>query len=377
MIRELGRARLVPLLDEMNPDDRADLMKLVPAATREALLPLMAQVERNDLRKLLSYPEETAGALMTTEYVWLKRELTAEDALQKLRHVAPDSEMIYYVYVVDQERRLQGVCSLRDIICAMPGTKLGELMREHPVTVPVECDQEEVAQTLEKYELQALPVTEEGGRLVGIVTVDDAMMVMEEEATEDVQRLGGLEPLDDSYMQVSVWHLVRKRVGWLALLLGAANISTWAFAYHRQHMPELIALLAASFMPLVNSSGGNAGSQSATLITRALATGDVTLKDGGRVLLREMASALLLGVLLIPVALLPSLLWGTGMSAALVLVCAIPVVVMIGSILGTVIPLALHAVGIDPAVASAPLIASVSDVIGITTLFLFAAYFLG
>ncbi|MHC4389957.1 MAG: magnesium transporter MgtE N-terminal domain-containing protein, partial [Planctomycetota bacterium] len=136
MIRELGRARLVPLLDEMNPDDRADLMKLVPAATREALLPLMAQVERNDLRKLLSYPEETAGALMTTEYVWLKRELTAEDALQKLRHVAPDSEMIYYVYVVDQERRLQGVCSLRDIICAMPGTKLGELMREHPVTVP-------------------------------------------------------------------------------------------------------------------------------------------------------------------------------------------------------------------------------------------------
>lgn len=378
MFERVGRGRLVRMLDDMNPDDRVDLVKRLPERSVELFVPLLAQAERNDVKRLMSYPEETAGALMTTEYVWLKKQLTVEAALAELRKVAPDSETIYYVYVVDDERRLLGVVSLRDIICARPGKQLGEVMTEHPVSVRIDEDQEAVARIFEKYDLQSVPVIDPGtGRIVGIITFDDVIDVIHDEATEDVQMLGGLEPLDDSYMASTLGHLVRKRVGWLVLLLVAHYLTAFALGFFEQRTDAAVFLMVIPFIPLVMAAGGNAGSQSATLVTRALATRDVLLKDSLRVVLREASTGLILGLLLAAAGLVPVLVMEGDGTVLAVVGCAICGMVFFGAVVGTIIPLGFHLVGIDPAVASAPLIASVSDLVAVTAYFTFASLLLG
>ncbi len=363
LLEALERERLVRILDGMNPDDRAALARRLPPQTVEALLPLLAQAERNDVRRLLQYPEDTAGARMTTEYVALPGDLKAGDALARIRSVAPDSETIYYVYVVGPDRRLQGVCSLREIITALPKKTLAEIMHAHPIKVNVRDDQEAVARAFEKYDLAAIPVVDDEERLVGIITVDDALDVLEEETTEDIHQAGAVGKVDVPYFEAGFWFLARKRATWLVVLFIGETFTGTALHHFESFIQEIVGLVL--FLPLIVSSGGNSGSQSAMLVTRALALGDIGFGDAARVLFREMAMGSVLGLLLGALGIGRAVLLGTGVGIAGVVGLSLLAVVLAGTVLGALIPLGLRRLGFDPAVSSAPFIASLVDVAGI------------
>ncbi|MGD8376586.1 MAG: magnesium transporter [Acidobacteriota bacterium] len=363
----LGRQRMVGILDAMSSDDRADFIKSLPAATVDALLPLLAQAERNDVRRLVAYPEETAGALMTTEYAALTEDTTVSGALERLRQVAPERETIYYVYVVSAERTLRGVVTLTELVRARPGRTLAEVMNRDVIAIPVETDQEEVARMFERYDFLAMPVVDAAGKLLGIVTHDDVLDVVQEESTEDAHRMGAIEPLDDPYLRSSFWALAWRRGLWLSILFLGGMITTVAFRKYEDAVSQVMGLVF--FVPLIISSGGNTGSQSATLITRALALGEVSLRDWFRVFRRELATGFLLGSFLGSVGFVRAVMWGTGPTMAVVVGGAILAVVTFGSLLGALFPLLLQRVGLDPAVSSTPFVASMVDVVGIVVYF--------
>jgi magnesium transporter len=367
LIEAIGRERLVRILDGMNPDDRAALARRLPEKTVEALLPLLAQAERNDVRRLLQYPEDTAGALMTTEYVALPGDLRVDQALAKIREIAPDRETIYYIYVVDAERHLRGVCSLRDIITALPRKALEEIMRERPITVNARDDREIVARTFEKYDLAALPVIDDEGRLVGIITVDDVLDVLEEEATEDLYQAGGVGKVDLPYFAAGFWFLVRKRASWLVILFIEELLTGTALRAYQTSLEKVVALMF--FVPLIISSGGNSGSQSATLVTRALALGDVRMGDALKVFAREGAMGIVLGLILGAIGVLRAIMWGNGMGIAGVVGLSLVLVVLTGTVVGSLLPIGLRRLGFDPAVSSSPFIASLVDVMGLVIYF--------
>ncbi len=361
VIETMGRKRLVEILDGMSGDDRADLVRALPGATVEALLPLLAQAERNDVRRLMAYPEETAGAVMTTEYASLPADLTVEQALADLRKVAPDRETIYYVYVTDADRRLRGVLSLRDILTAAPRKTLKDIMTEKPIAVRVDEDREQVARVFAKYDLTAAPVVDADGRLVGLITVDDVIDILEAEQTEDVHRLGAVQPLETSYLTARPWELIRKRAIWLVLLSFAGLLTSAVLEGFHGSVPAVELIF---FVPLIIASAGNSGSQSAMLVTRALAVGDVRPGDLLRVLLRESGVAVALGAILAVIGIGRVLGGGMASGVAVVVGASLIAVVLFGSLLGALLPLVLWRVGIDPAVASSPFVASVADVVG-------------
>lgn len=370
VIETMGRKRLVEILDGMSPDDRADLVRALPEGTVEALLPLLAQAERNDVRRLIAYPEETAGSVMTTEYASLGADVTVEQALAELRKVAPDRETIYYVYVTDAERRLRGVLSLRDILTAPPRKTLKDIMTEKPIAVRVDEDREQVARVFAKYDLTAVPVVEPEGRLVGLITVDDVIDILEAEQTEDVHRLGAVQPLGASYLTAHPWELIRKRAIWLVLLSFAGLLTSAVLeGFHG----SVAAVEIVFFVPLIIASAGNSGSQSAMLVTRALAVGDVRPRDFARVLVRETGVAVALGAILAVIGAGRVLGGGMASGVAVVVGMSLVAVVLFGSLLGAVLPLLLWRVGIDPAVASSPFVASVADVVGCLVYFGIAA----
>lgn len=366
IIEAIGRERFVRIMGNMSADDRANLLRRLPEETRKALLPLVAQAERNEIRKLLEYPEGTAGALLTTEYVSLPGDLHADQAVQKLREVAPDRETIYYVYVIDVERRLKGVVSLREIICAPARKTLGDIMREDPVSVHVDDDQEVVATTFRKYDLTTVPVVDRDDRLVGIITVDDVLDAIEEEHTEDVQKLGAVSPLDEPYMATSFFALIRKRAFWLVLLFLGELLTANVLHAHADVFASVGALVL--FIPLIVSSGGNSGSQTATLVTRALAVGEIQPRDVLRVLSREVLAGLTLGAILGILGLIRVHVGGHP-GVAPVVGLALVLIVVGGTVAGAAIPLGLKRIGLDPAVSSAPLMASLVDVLGIFAYF--------
>ena len=370
----IGRERMSRLIEEMAPDDRVNLLQHLDGEMVENLLPLVAQAERNDIRRLLSSAEDSAGSVMTTEYAWLPEDITASDALARLRLQAPDRETIYYVYVLDSDRRLKGLVSLRQLIMARPTTRVGDLMERDVITVRVSDDKEEVARKLARYDFLAMPVVDDEGRLVGIVTHDDVIDVVVEEATEDVHRLGGMEPLEQSYLESPFWTLTWKRGIWLALLfltglVTSSVLQTW------HGIVEGLGLYV--FLTLVVASGGNCGSQSATLITRSLALGQVTLRDWARVLARESLSGLVLGLFLGLLGFIRA--WWVPVKTEHVLAVAFIVagsllfVTLCGTLLGSLLPLLLKRLGGDPAITSNPFVASLVDVIG-SALLIFMAY---
>ncbi len=377
VLHHLGRTETIKILEELSPDDRVDLLRKLPESTIESLLPAMAQAEREDVRKLLRYEENSAGDMMTTEYAHLPIELTVAEALNQMRVIAPDSETIYYIYITDSGRRLLGTISLKDLVLARPQQTIKEIVSEDPIFVRVDEDQEDVAKALAKYDLLAVPVVDDLNRLVGIVTYDDAMDVVEEEQTEDAHRMGAIEPLEEPYFQSGFWSIAQKRGMWLILLFFGQFLTFWALRhYHAELKQAAVALLL--FVPLIISSGGNSGSQSVTLITRGLAVGDVRLRDYSRVLWREAGMGLILG----------ALLGGLGVSwAKLVLeadwvVCvsvgfSLVAVVTAGTLTGSLLPLAFKRLGFDPAIMSSPFVASIVDVVGVVIFFSVAQALLG
>ena len=369
----LSRESLAKIVAEMPADERTDLYKHLNQQQRDALLPALAQAEREDIRRLSAYQERTAGALMTSDYATLSAAMTVTEALEALRLEAPDAETIYHTYVIDDERKLLGVISLRVLILASPEQVIGDIMLSSVITCKVSDDQEDVAKVVARYDLIALPIIDATGALVGIVTHDDAMDVASDEATDDFHKSGGVTTIVGRLKDVSIKVLYRKRVFWLVFLVFGNLLSGLSIA----NFEEVIAanLVLVFFLPLLVDSGGNAGSQSATLMVRALATGDVVMRDWLSLLGREAMVALMLGATMAVAISIIGYIRGDAI-VSLVLALSMMSVVMIGCVIGMSLPFILNKVGFDPATASAPLITSVCDASGVLIYLFIASKFL-
>ena len=362
----MDRAELARLMAEMSHDERVDLYKALDPDTRAAVLPGLAKAERDDLRRLAAWPEETAGAIMTSDYATLLPDMTAPQALDALRRQAIDSETIYTAYVVDPAHHLLGVVSLRDLLLAGDHDTVGGIMRAEPVTVAVDADQEDCAALIAHYDLNALPVVDRERRLAGIVTHDDAMDVAAEEATEDMLKGSTVEPFTGRLRDAPVVTLYRARILWLVLLVFGNIFSGAGIAHFQDTIAANLALLF--FLPLLIASGGNAGAQSATLMVRAIATGEVTGADWGSMLLRELAVGLLLGLSMAVAVSLVGVV-RAGAEVAIVVALSMVAIVLTGVAVGVSLPFVLSRLRFDPATASAPLVTSIADIAGVLIYF--------
>jgi magnesium transporter len=379
MVEGTGRQRMAKLIEEMSPDDRADLLRRLMPVVREQLLRLVDEADRRDIAALVKHEENSAGALMTTDYAWLPDSITAGEALDRLRLQAPNSETIYYVYILHEDRRLLGVLSLRDLILAPRHDLVRKIMEKDVVSVKVTDDREHVAKVMAQYDLIAIPVVDDRERLVGIVTHDDVIDVVVKEATEDVHRLGGVAPITENHLEAAFFIVWRKRVGWLSLLFVAGLFTIFALAQFQKALEEVLVLTL--FIPLCIGTGGNSGSQAATLITRALALGHLTAADWFRVLRHELAMGLALGLSLGCIGfaicwLLPAPLLGDKVhwfSLSLVVSQAVTAICLWGTLVGSMLPLIFRAIGVDPAFASSPFVAMFVDVTGILIYFSIAS----
>ena len=360
LVAVADRQTLGQLLESMAPDSRVELLRELEPELVEEILPLVAKAERHDIRMLLSCPENSAGALMTTEYASLPADITAGEAIARLRSQAPNSESIYYIYVLDAERKLLGLISLRDLILARPTALVADLMQTDIISVLVEEPQEEVVQKLARFDFLAIPVVDDQNRLVGIITHDDVLDAVRQDATDEAQRIAAVAPLGESYLQAGLATMTWKRGGWLTILFATAAVTTTVLARRPTTAPWLI-----DFIPLVMASGGNSGSQSATLVITAMSTGDCRLSDWPQILRREFMLGILLGLLLAVPGYLLALLYAPTPSAALVIPLTILGVVMLGTLVGSVLPLMFRSLGLDPALMSNPFVSAIVDVVGI------------
>lgn len=359
-------ATAASLLDAMEPDEQASLLSQLPAELREDLLKRLTPANKEEALQILQYPENTAGRLMTTEYIALAGKNTVSEAIRAIKVGLPTRESYHHVYVVERGI-LKGVLSIRDLLLADEGVQLEKIMETQVISVQPELDQEQVARLISKYDLLSIPVATESGQMLGVVTVDDVIDVLVEEQTEDVQKLGAVEPFEYPYFQTNFWTIVRKRAVWLILLFVAEIFTAYALRHYHDAMQNALALVF--FIPLIISSGGNSGSQSSTIITRGLATGDIQLGSLGPVAFRELLTGLMLGLVLGTIGFLRAFFWDTGSGIALVVALALMCVVIVGTVVGAILPLLLKRIGLDPAVSSAPFISSLVDVAGIVIFF--------
>ncbi|TVP72229.1 MAG: magnesium transporter [Rhodobacteraceae bacterium] len=366
----IPRRELVALMTAMSHDERADLFKQLDEEAQEAILPALSKAEREDLRRLAAYEEWTVGSVMTSDYATLMPEMTSSQAIEALRAQAIEAETIYYAYIIDDSRKLVGVVSLRDLLTARPRQLVEEIMDREPVWVRADGEQEDAARLISRYDLLALPVLDNNDRLVGIVTADDAMDVAEEEVTEDFYKGSIVQPIDLSVAEATIAMLYRARIFWLVLLVFGNIFSGAGIAYFEDTIAEHLSLLF--FLPLLIASGGNAGTQSATLMVRALATGDVRPADFGKLLGREVAIALALGVTM-AVAVSVIGVWRGGPDIAVVVALAMVTIVLMGALIGMSLPFIFAKIERDPAAASGPLVTSIADVLGVLIYFTIAA----
>lgn len=372
------KAEIAGLLTELPADDLVDLLHDVTPERVNELLPLLPVEERRNILRLRAYPEGTAGSIMTTEVAMLAESLTVRQALAELSRQAEHLETIHYIYVVDSDDHLQGVVSSRQLVSAIgkPETRLSELMDRELVTVNVLDDREEVVHRVAQYDLLAIPVVDAERRLVGIITHDDVIDVVREEATEDAQRIAGVAPLDDNYLKVDLLTLSYKRGIWLTALFCAGIFTAFSLRHYEGNLAKVEWLVW--FVPLVNSSGGNTGSQSATLIITALGAGEISLRNWRKIVVREIAMGLMLGSFLATMGLITSMLlipqW--TFSHIWVFPLTLVAVVVIGTLVGSLLPLLFERMGLDPALMSNPFVSGIMDIVGITTYMNVAAWLL-
>lgn len=365
------------------PDDAADVIQAAPEEERQGLLALLDETARIEVTALLAYAEDEAGGLMSPHYARVRPDMRVDEAISYLRRQAQEKvETIYYAYVLDAQQHLLGVVSFRELFAAPGDKKVEEIMQREVVAVGEQMDQEAVSQLFAQHDLIALPVVDSEGRMKGIVTIDDIVDVVQEEATEDIQKIGGMEALDAPYLQIAFFRMVKKRAGWLSALFLGEMLTATAMGYYEHELERAIVL--ALFIPLIISSGGNSGSQASTLVIRAMALGEVRLRDWWRVIRRELAAGLVLGAILGAIGLLRILLWPTraevyGEHYALVglaVACSLIGVVMFGTLVGSMLPFILRRLGFDPASASAPFVATLVDVTGLVIYFTVASLIL-
>ena len=369
LVEKIDDERLADLLDELPMDDAAEFLEDLPDPVADRLLDLMEPEEAKDVRHLLAYGEETAGRLMTRDVVVLRRQWTVNESLEFLRSLE-DAEMLHYLYVLDSNDQLIGVIPLRELILAQPTSLIGDLMNSDIVSVPATADQEELAEMVARYDFFAIPVVDSDGRFVGVVTVDDVLDIFEEEVTEDIQRLGGSEPLEQPYFAVSLQRMVSKRIGWLLMLFLAATLTGTVINLFKDEIDQVLAL--SLFIPLIIGTGGNAGSQTVATIIRAITLDEVRVSNLFAAWRREISVGFVLGLAMAGVGFVRAMLWDTGFDVALVVALTLPVVVMWATSIATLIPTLADHFNIDPAVISGPMISTTVDATGLLIYFLLA-----
>ena len=364
---------LGPILDEMQPDEAADLLgDLLPGRVGEALSQMS---EPEEVQPLLLHPDKTAGGLMTSEFLALRPRTTAAQALEAIRSWAPTAETAHYLFVVDREGKLRGVLSLRRLILAGPSTTVDDIMASAVIFVQASADQEECARLMSRYDLLALPVVDDTSRLLGVITVDDLVEVLEEEATEDMQRFGGAEPLDRPYLDSSVISVAWKRLGWLALLFVTGTLTGNVLRFFQHELDMMVAL--AFFVPLLIGTGGNAGSQTTSTIIRALAMAEIDLADAVRISWHEIRTGIILGGMMAIIAFIRAFTWGAGTTLAVAVAISIFAIVVWANGLGSLLPLLAARLGADPTVVSGPAMSTLVDATGLFIYFTIAKLVLG
>lgn len=373
LIAALPTEMIIRIVDEMEPDEAADLLGDINPDQAQAVLAGLE--DPDEVRPLLLHPDDSAGGLMTSEFLALRRRMTALEAIQAIRAWRPDAETIYYLFVVDRYSRLCGVVSLRHLVVADPETPIADIMEPEVISVPVGTDQEECARLMTRYDLLALPVVDANGTLLGVITVDDVMDVLEEEATEDIQRFGGAEPLDRSYLDTSIFVVTRKRIGWLAALFLAGTFSMLVMRAFEDELQTMVAL--AVFVPLMIGTGGNAGSQTIATVIRALAIGDIDTRDALRVWWHEVRIGLALGLGMGVVAYLRAITWQPDPALALTIAASILGIILWANGLGALLPILAARLRVDPALVSGPVMTTLLDATGLLIYFTVAQVVLG
>jgi magnesium transporter len=377
LLTSLPADQVGPLLNRLPMDDAAEILSEDVPERRDELLSVMAPPDADDVRVLLAYPPNSAGRMMTEKFARVRPDMTAAETISALRGIGPEVDTITYLYAVDDDGRLQGVCSLREVVTGGPHRPLANLLRTEVVAVRPETDQEEMARTMSRYDFSALPVVRDDGVMLGVVTIDDVFDVLVRESGEDLLRMGGMdaEGLNQPYFSIPILRVVRKRVGWLLLLFVAGTLTGTVLRTFEDQLVEVVAL--SFFIPLLIGTGGNTGAQTVSTLIRGLALGEIRFKDTGRVLGRELLSGLILGLLLGTVAFGRALLWHSSARLSLVVGLAIVCIVTWANTVGALIPLVAHRLRIDPAMISAPLITTVVDATGLAIYLLIAIPVLG
>ncbi|MBS4023663.1 MAG: magnesium transporter [Dethiobacter sp.] len=390
LIQLLTTKRASAILREMATDDAADLLGELPEEQAKELLTLIDE-DADEIRDLLKYPEDSAGGIMTTEFISFPENMRVEEAIRRLRELAPEAETVYYVYVVDDETRLIGVLSLRDLIAAADGTPLSNIMRKNLISVPVDMDQEEVAKLVSRYDLLAVPVVDERNSLLGIITVDDILDVLEEEATEDIyRRVGASEMEGVGLVEASVRNLITRRLPWLIITLFGGLLAGGVIGGFTATLEKIVVL--AVFIPVIMDMGGNVAAQSSTVFVRGVATGEIESEESWGYFFREIRVGLSMGFicgatigLVVATAavflrLFPAFgfMQDIDLSPLLGIVVGIAMftTVTLGAIIGTLVPLLFNKAGIDPAFASGPLVTTIKDVTGLLIYFSIASLFI-
>jgi magnesium transporter len=372
LVKSLSTKAAIRIVDEMEPDEAADLLGDIHHEQARAILAGMENPE--EVRPLLLHPDESAGGLMTSEYLALRRRMTAAEAIEAIRQWKPAIDSIYYLFVVDGQGHLAGVVSLRQLIVAEPETRLDQIMEPNVISVKAGADQEDCARLMTRYDLLALPVVDEYNILLGVITLDDVIDVLEDEATEDIQRLGGAEPLEKPYLMTGVSLVARKRIGWLLLLFVTESLTGTVLRHFEVELQSVVAL--AFFVPLLIGTGGNAGSQTTSTIIRALAVGDVNLSDALLALWHELRVGLLLGLGMAVIAYFRALMWGSTSGLAVTVSLTIMTIVVWANTLGALLPTLAARLRIDPTVVSGPVMSTLVDATGLFIYFTIAHFVL-
>lgn len=366
LLKSLSLEKIRELLDEIEPDDLADIIQAVSHDVRSSVWKSLSEEARRETQFLLKFDSDDAAGLMTPRYIALRSNITVEQAIHFIRQGVDDIETIYYVYVVDQLQRIQGVISLREILFSNNSEVIGNKMSTNVISVQEDTDQEEVARILEDYDFIALPVTDRYNRLLGIITFDDVIDVIREEQTEDIYKMGAMDGSSDIYLETGIFRLLKKRIPWLILLLLTGTITTNVLALTDDILSAAAFLVL--FIPVITQTGGNSGTQSSTLMIRGIAMGHVDFADIGKVVLKEFLVGVFMGVILGGVIILrsvylpPGIAWYEGLVIGLSLIF----VVLFSTIIGAVAPLLIHKLGWDPTVIAGPLMSTVIDVTGLS-----------
>jgi magnesium transporter len=375
ILSRMSNAQVADLLEAIDPDDATDIVEEIEPEAQEAIFVEMEPAEASEIRTLLAYPSDSAGGIMTPAFVSVSPDLRADQAVVALRRLAEDAETVNYVYVTDADDKLLGVLSLHNLVLTRPDTLVRSLMIRDIVSVPVTADQEDAARLLTDRNLLAVPVVDDEQRLLGIITADDVADVLEQEATEDFERLGGSEPLDEPYRRASPFLLARKRVGWLLALFLAEAYTGTVLRHYEDETAKVLAL--SFFIPLLIGTGGNVGSQVVTTIIRAMAVGEVRFRDVFKIVWKEARTALMLGAAMAAAAFIRAWTLGVSLDIGLTVSVTVTCIVIWAAVVGSVLPLILRQCRVDPAVVSAPFISTLVDGTGLVIYFTVARIFLG